>query len=48
LKGGEPIQMSIDHDPNVERSVIENRGGFVSNMPGVSSILLFFKHGTLV
>ncbi|CAL5068159.1 unnamed protein product [Urochloa decumbens] len=34
LKGGEPIQMSIDHDPNVERSVIENRGGFVSNMPG--------------
>jgi protein phosphatase 1L len=34
LKGGEPIQMSVDHDPNVERSVIENRGGFVSNMPG--------------
>nr|CAB3487223.1 unnamed protein product [Digitaria exilis] len=45
LKGGEPIQMSIDHDPNVERSAIENRGGFVSNMPGESSILLFFKHG---
>ncbi|KAL6845890.1 hypothetical protein ACP4OV_024465 [Aristida adscensionis] len=34
LKGGEAIQMSTDHDPNVERSVIENRGGFVSNMPG--------------
>jgi len=48
FKGGEAILMSIDHDPNVERSVIENRGGFVSNMPGVSSILLFFKHGTLV
>jgi protein phosphatase 1L len=39
LKGGEPIQMSVDHDPNVERSVIENRGGFVSNMPGVSSMV---------
>lgn len=42
LKGGEPIQMSIDHDPNVERSVIENRGGFVSNMPGVPSNFLLF------
>jgi protein phosphatase 1L len=35
LKGGQAIPMSTDHDPNVERSVIENRGGFVSNMPGV-------------
>lgn len=34
LKRGEAIQMSIDHDPNVERGAIENRGGFVSNMPG--------------
>jgi len=34
LKGGQAIPMSTDHDPNVERSVIENRGGFVSNMPG--------------
>ncbi|KAF8649302.1 hypothetical protein HU200_064362 [Digitaria exilis] len=48
LKGGKPIQMSIDHDPNVERSVIESRGGFVSNMPGVPSIFLHAKHGTLI
>lgn len=41
LKGGEAIQMSIDHDPNAERGAIENRGGFVSNMPGGSPILLF-------
>jgi protein phosphatase 1L len=39
LKGDQAIPMSTDHDPNVERSVIENRGGFVSNMPGVSSII---------
>jgi protein phosphatase 1L len=42
LKGGRPIQMSTDHDPNVERSAIENRGGFVSNMPGVSLNLQIF------
>ena len=42
LKGGEAIQMSIDHDPNAERGAIENKGGFVSNMPGGSSIFTFF------
>lgn len=26
--------MSTDHEPNTERGSIENRGGFVSNMPG--------------
>ncbi|KAL7082487.1 hypothetical protein ACP275_14G101700 [Erythranthe tilingii] len=31
---GQAIQMSIDHEPNLERGSIENRGGFVSNMPG--------------
>lgn len=31
---GQAIQMSIDHEPNTERGSIENRGGFVSNMPG--------------
>jgi protein phosphatase 1L len=31
---GQAIQLSIDHEPNTERSSIENRGGFVSNMPG--------------
>ncbi|XVE49541.1 hypothetical protein DITRI_Ditri01bG0090900 [Diplodiscus trichospermus] len=33
-KNGQAIQMSIDHEPNTERGSIENRGGFVSNMPG--------------
>lgn len=31
---GQAIQMSIDHEPNTERGDIENKGGFVSNMPG--------------
>ncbi|XP_057734444.1 peptide chain release factor 1, mitochondrial-like [Arachis stenosperma] len=26
--------MTTDHEPNTERGSIENRGGFVSNMPG--------------
>ncbi|CAM8935238.1 hypothetical protein QQ045_012781 [Rhodiola kirilowii] len=33
-KRGKATQMSIDHEPNVERSSIERKGGFVSNMPG--------------
>ncbi|RWR79278.1 putative protein phosphatase 2C 10 [Cinnamomum micranthum f. kanehirae] len=33
-KGGEAIQMTTDHEPSTERGSIENRGGFVSNMPG--------------
>ncbi|XP_054777870.1 probable protein phosphatase 2C 9 [Prosopis cineraria] len=33
-KDGQAIQMSIDHEPNTERDSIEDRGGFVSNMPG--------------
>ncbi|CAH9081774.1 unnamed protein product [Cuscuta epithymum] len=35
-KRGQAIQLSIDHEPdnNTERGFIENRGGFVSNMPG--------------
>lgn len=35
-KKGQAIQMSIDHEPNTERGSIEDRGGFVSNMPGDS------------
>lgn len=31
---GEAVQMTIDHEPNTERRTIENKGGFVSNMPG--------------
>ncbi|CAI9116301.1 OLC1v1017412C1 [Oldenlandia corymbosa var. corymbosa] len=33
-RGGQAIQMTIDHEPNNERGSIENKGGFVSNMPG--------------
>ncbi|KAK8696694.1 hypothetical protein V6N13_001826 [Hibiscus sabdariffa] len=33
-RGGQAIQMTTDHEPNTERGSIENRGGFVSNMPG--------------
>ncbi|KAJ6794519.1 putative protein phosphatase 2C 41 isoform X1 [Iris pallida] len=33
-KGGEAIQLTVDHEPNMERGSIETRGGFVSNMPG--------------
>lgn len=33
-KEGQAVQMSIDHEPNTERGSIENKGGFVSNMPG--------------
>lgn len=28
------IQMSVDHEPNLERASIEQKGGFVSNMAG--------------
>lgn len=31
---GQAIQLSIDHEPSTERGSIENKGGFVSNMPG--------------
>lgn len=33
-RGGQAIQLTIDHGPNTERGSIEDRGGFVSNMPG--------------
>lgn len=31
---GEALQLSVDHEPSTERGSIEDRGGFVSNMPG--------------
>ena len=40
-RGGQAIQMSTDHEPNTERGSIENKGGFVSNMPGFSMPPLF-------
>uniref|UniRef100_A0A2P2L4A3 protein-serine/threonine phosphatase n=2 Tax=Rhizophora mucronata TaxID=61149 RepID=A0A2P2L4A3_RHIMU len=33
-RGGQARQMTTDHEPNTERGIIENKGGFVSNMPG--------------
>ncbi|GAB4861223.1 hypothetical protein Ancab_036381 [Ancistrocladus abbreviatus] len=33
-RGGRAIQMTVDHEPNTDRGSIENKGGFVSNMPG--------------
>ncbi|XP_010535496.1 PREDICTED: probable protein phosphatase 2C 9 isoform X2 [Tarenaya hassleriana] len=33
-RGSEAIQMSTDHEPRTERVSIEDRGGFVSNLPG--------------
>ncbi|KAH0879581.1 hypothetical protein HID58_066975, partial [Brassica napus] len=33
-QGGQAIQMTIDHEPHTERLSIEDKGGFVSNMPG--------------
>lgn len=35
-KHGKVIQLSTDHEPNSERESIEMRGGFVSNIPGLS------------
>ena len=34
-KNGVAKQLSVDHEPNKERRNIENRGGFVSNFPGM-------------
>lgn len=31
---GQAMQMSVDHEPHTERSSIENKGGFVTKMPG--------------
>lgn len=40
-KGGEAIQMSTDHEPSTERVSIEHKGGFVSNMPGLTTSVAF-------
>lgn len=34
-KNGVAAQLSVDHEPNNERQTIENKGGFVSNIPGI-------------
>lgn len=33
-KDGVAIQLSVDHEPSRERYLIEEKGGFVSNIPG--------------
>lgn len=33
-RNGKASQLSVDHEPSVERKSIENRGGFVTNFPG--------------
>jgi len=33
-KKGVAEQLSVDHEPNREREIIESKGGFVSNIPG--------------
>lgn len=38
LKDGDVLQMTIDHEPSTERQFIEDKGGFVSNLPGDSFI----------
>ncbi|GFY85838.1 protein phosphatase 2C family protein [Actinidia rufa] len=38
-RGGQAIQMTTDHEPNTERGIIENKGGFVSNMPEFISVV---------
>lgn len=40
-RGGQAIQMTIDHEPSTERGIIENKGGFVSNLPGSFLVSLF-------
>ncbi|KAI5661392.1 hypothetical protein M9H77_20715 [Catharanthus roseus] len=42
-KRGQAIQMTIDHEPNTERGSIEDRGGFVSNMPGAVSLMFSLR-----
>ncbi|VAH29727.1 unnamed protein product [Triticum turgidum subsp. durum] len=33
-KNGKAEQLSVDHEPSMEREIIEEKGGFVSNLPG--------------
>lgn len=35
-KNGKAEQLSIDHEPSMEREIIEEKGGFVSNLPGTT------------
>lgn len=39
-KNGVVKQLSVDHDPSIERKQIEEKGGFVSNFPGSIKLYL--------
>lgn len=39
-KNGVAIQLSVDHEPSMDREMIEEKGGFVSNIPG--KLCVFF------
>ena len=45
-KNGKVKQLSVDHEPSKEKGMIESRGGFVSNIPGILlyKIILQIKH----
>ncbi|KAJ1383298.1 PPM-type phosphatase domain [Sesbania bispinosa] len=52
---GQAVQVTIDHEPNTERGNIENKGGFVSNMPvcsyqfvGIDYTLVAFVNFTVM
>lgn len=34
-RDGVAKQLSVDHEPNKERKVIEEKGGFVTEYPGI-------------
>ena len=38
-KNGKAEQLSVDHEPSMEREIIEEKGGFVSNLPGNNHLL---------
>lgn len=40
---GQAVQMTTDHEPNTERGSIETRGGFVSNLPGILELPLYYR-----
>ncbi|GAA0157487.1 protein phosphatase [Lithospermum erythrorhizon] len=45
-KNGVAKQLSIDHEPNMERETIENKGGFITKFPGdVPQFLLLASDG---
>jgi protein phosphatase 1L len=53
-RSGDAIQLSVDHEPKSEKTVIESRGGFVTSIPGKNSskkgnpelaFIAFFKYG---